>query len=200
MMNHFSLAQRVTYSYFTGMKALFDLDFKKAEELLSFSFNNCHPHMFKNQRLILLFLVPVKMLLGHMPSDMLLHKYDLLQFAPIVKAVKQGNIREMDKALECNADFFWNHGIYLILEKLKNIAYRNIFKKVSLILKTHQIPIDNFVSALIFCDNKDITPEEVHCILANLIYEGKIRGYISLQHQKLVISKQNPFPPLASSA
>jgi hypothetical protein len=35
---------------------------------------------------------------------------------------------------------------------------------------------------------------------ANLIFEGKIKGYISQQHQKLVVSKQTPFPPLASAA
>src|SRR5689334_21718350 len=43
MKSHFSLAQTVTYNYFTGMKSLFDSDYKKAEQLLSFAFNNCHP-------------------------------------------------------------------------------------------------------------------------------------------------------------
>ena len=40
----------------------------------------------------------------------------------------------------------------------------------------------------------DVDTDEVHCIISNLIYEGYIKGYISLQHQKLIISKQNPFP------
>jgi hypothetical protein len=198
MKNQFSLAQTVTYNYFTGMKSLFDSDYKKAEELLSFAFNNCYPESHKNHRLILIFLIPVKMLLGHMPSNYLLDKYNLQQFSPVIKAVKAGNLRELDSALESNADFFWNYGIYLILEKLKIIAYRNVFKKVSLVLKTHQIPISLFVTAIKHLHNDCVTSEEVHCILANLIFEGKIKGYISIQHQKLVISKQNPFPPLAS--
>lgn len=29
-------------------------------------------------------------------------------------------------------------------------------------------------------------------------FQGHIKGYISHQHQKLVVSKQNPFPPLSS--
>lgn len=41
-----------------------------------------------------------------------------------------------------NESFFIHCGIYLILEKLKIIAYRN------LLLKTHQIPIDAFLVAL----------------------------------------------------
>lgn len=70
---------------------------------------------------------------------------------------------------------------------------------------------------------EDVDIDEVQCILANLIYmvrskpgrtplmsaeeaalssvcllQGHIKGYISHQHQKLVVSKQNPFPPLSS--
>jgi len=40
--------------------------------------------------------------------------------------------------------------------------------------------------------------DEVECIVTNLIFEGKIKGYISHQHKKLVVSKQNTFPPLSS--
>ncbi|XP_054162434.1 PCI domain-containing protein 2-like [Oppia nitens] len=198
MMNQFSLAQTVTYNYFTGMKSLFDSDYKKAEELLSFAFNNCHPEAHKNLKLILIYLIPVKMLLGHMPSDQLLYKYDLQEFALVIRAVKDGNVRDLDEALETNAHFFWSNGIYLILEKLKMIAFRNICKKVSLMVTSHQIPIQVITTAMKYLYDEEINLEEVHCILANLIFEGKIKGYISLQHQKLVISKQNPFPALSS--
>lgn len=111
----------------------------------------------------------------------------------------QGNLRLLDKALERHSEFFWKYGIYLILEKLKIIAYRNVFKKVVLISKTHQIPISQFQIALNFLQDEETTIEEVHCILANLISDCKIKGYISLQFQKLVVSKQNPFPKLSTT-
>ena len=38
--------------------------------------------------------------------------------------------------------------------------------------------------------------DEIECVLANLIYQGYIKGYISHQHGKLVVSKGNAFPPL----
>ena len=60
----FDLAERVTYNYFLGMKHMFDSDYQKADELLSFSFRNCHPNSTKNRRLILTYLIPVKMLKG----------------------------------------------------------------------------------------------------------------------------------------
>ena len=63
---HFHMAERVTYNYFLGMKHMFDSDYRRADELLSFSFRNCHPHSVKNKRLVLIFLIPVKMLLGEL--------------------------------------------------------------------------------------------------------------------------------------
>ncbi|XP_074597207.1 PCI domain-containing protein 2 [Brevipalpus obovatus] len=196
----FSLAQQVTYNHYLGMKSMFDSDYKAADKLLTFAFEKCHPQSLKNKRLTLIFLIPVKMLLGTMPTIELLQKYDLMAFKPIVKAVKEGNLNDLDVALETHSDFFWKYGIYLILEKLKIIAYRNVFKKVCLIMKTHQVPVESFRVILNFLQNSNVSLEEVNCILANLIYEGKIKGYISLQHQKLVISKTNPFPPLATAS
>lgn len=199
IMEYFPIEERVTYNYFLGMKSLFDSDYKKAEELLSFSFENCPASSRKNKRLILIFLTPVKMLLGHMPREEALVRYDLEPFASLVKAVKEGNLRAFDSALEAEKDFFWKYGIYLILEKLRNILYRNIFKKVCLIEGGHQIPLHLFKAALDFLTGEPNDIEEIHCILANLIFENRIKGYISLQHQKLVVSKNNPFPPLAAA-
>jgi hypothetical protein len=45
---------------------------------------------------------------------------------------------------------------------------------------------------------EDIDLDETQCIIANLIFENKIKGYISNSHNKLVISKQNAFPSLAA--
>jgi len=133
-----------------------------------------------------------------MPTRGLLEKYKLNEFLPLVNAVKKGDLKGFDAALEENSDFLWKYGIYLILEKLRSIAYRNVFKKICLILDTHQIPISSFQVCLQYLQKEDIPLEEVHCILANLIYENKIKGYISLQHQKLVIAKKDPFPSLTT--
>ncbi|KAM6892575.1 LOW QUALITY PROTEIN: PCI domain-containing protein 2 [Xenentodon cancila] len=196
--NDYSPAQKVTYKYYVGRKAMFDSDFKPAEEFLSFAFHHCHRSSQKNKRMILIYLLPVKMLLGHMPTHQLLRKYDLMQFSDVTKAVSEGNLLLLNEALSRHETFFIRCGIFLILEKLKIITYRNLFKKVYLLLKTHQLPLDAFLVALKMMRVEDVDIDEVQCILANLIYMGHIKGYISHQHQKLVVSKQNPFPPLSS--
>lgn len=196
--NDFSRAQTVTYKYYVGRKAMFDSDFKPAEEYLSYSFDHCHRSSQKNKRMILIYLLPVKMLLGHMPTLQLLRKYDLMQFSDVTKGVREGNLLLLNEALSKHETFFIRCGIFLILEKLKIITYRNLFKKVYLLLQTHQLPLEAFLVALRMMKVDDVDLDEVQCILANLIYMGHIKGYISHQHQKLVVSKQNPFPALSS--
>jgi putative ubiquitin-RnfH superfamily antitoxin RatB of RatAB toxin-antitoxin module len=65
-----------------------------------------------------------------MPSKAVLEKYDLTQFIEVVEAVKQGNILQLNKAIQLHEVFFIKCGIYLLLEKLKMITFRNLFKKV----------------------------------------------------------------------
>lgn len=196
--DRFTLSQLITFRFYVGRKAMFDSDFKSAEEFLTFSFNRCHKASRKNKRLILIYLLPVKMLLGHMPKVQLLRKYDLMQFAEVASAVSSGNLLQLNEALERNEVFFIKCGIYLILEKLKIITYRNLFKKIYLIQNSHQLSINAFTAALKFMQVDGVDNDETSCIIANLIYENKIKGYISYQHQKLVVSKQNPFPTLSS--
>lgn len=194
----FSLSQQITYRYYVGRKAMFDSDYKAADEYLTYAFENCHKLSQRNKRLILIYLVPVKMLLGYIPSKQVLEKYDVIQFWDLVQAVCQGNLKLFDELMEKHEEFFIKCGIYLIVDKLKIIAYRNLFRKVYLILNTHQIPVDALQTALVSLGQTDVDLDETQCIVANLIYEGKIKGYISHQHRKVVVSKQNPFPPLTS--
>ena len=43
-----------------------------------------------------------------------------------------------------------------------------------------------------------LSMEEVECLVANLIYRGYVKGYISHAKRVLVLSKMNPFPALDS--
>ena len=138
------------------------------------------------------------MLLGYMPKQSLLEKYNLMEFWELVESVKRGDLSRLESVKAKHETFFIEAGIYLIVEKLKLLAYRNLFKKVYLALNTHQIPVQSLLVALQMHGLQDIDMDETECLVANLIYEGKMRGYISHQHKKLVIAKQNPFPRLSS--
>lgn len=196
--DQFPVDQQITYKYFVGRKAMFDSDYKSADALLSWAFARCPRRYATNKRMILIYLVPVRMLLGYMPCRAVLQQYDVLQFWELAAALRTGNVREFDEVIGRHEAFFIECGIYLIVEKLKTIGYRNLFKRVWLLTQSHQLDLLQFLEALRFVGETEMTLDETHCIVANLIFEGKIKGYISHQHNKLVVSKQNPFPALTA--
>jgi hypothetical protein len=107
--------------------------------------------------------------------------------------------------LKKNEDWYIQKGIYLVIEKMRWIAYRNFIKKTYIVLTkdklitTTQIPIDKY--CLPFLKKFDpisvtICIDELVVIIANLIHLGYIRGYISQKSNVLVVSKSNAFPPI----
>ncbi|EGC31284.1 hypothetical protein DICPUDRAFT_156889 [Dictyostelium purpureum] len=191
----YPLSQLITYRFFNGRLSVFNGAYKKAQQDLLFAFSKCPQTSFKNKRLILLFLVPMQLEQCKFPKKSLLEKYKLNQFIDIVQAIKTGNIKQFNDCLSTHQNFFISKGIYLILEKLKIICYRNLFKKVYLIHSGQRIPINNFLSALKWMENDSIDIDETECILSNLIYNGYLKGYIS-HKVALVVSPTNPFPKL----
>ena len=135
-----------------------------------------------------------------MPKQSLLLKYELKPFEELVGSVKQGNILKFNKDMMKYEDFFIESGVYLFLEKLKMTTYRNLFKTLARLLNTAQIPIEAYVDVLKFLNEDDMDNDVCQCILSNLIYEGKIKGYISHKYNKLVISKdfKVAFPRLST--
>jgi len=75
-LSRYPKSQQVTYKYYVGRKHLFDNDFQTAEKYLTFAFEHCHKKCQGNKRAILIYLIPVKMLLGQMPTLWMLQKYD----------------------------------------------------------------------------------------------------------------------------
>ena len=100
--------------------------------------------------------------------------------------------------LSRNQQLFIQHGSYLLIERAKIITYRNFFKRVAdLQGGPSKLDLKLFLRCL-SAIGMDMDMDEVECVLANLIYAGYIKGYISHQHGKLVVSKGNAFPELSA--
>lgn len=96
------------------------------------------------------YLIPVKLLLGQLPRASLLSRYGLAHYADIASAVRRGDVRALNGALEAHQEHFIRAGTYLLLEKLKAGVYRTLFKKIHNIqklrepTKAFQVPIGLF--------------------------------------------------------
>eukprot|EP01117_Protostelium_nocturnum_P019742 TRINITY_DN8632_c0_g1_i1.p1 TRINITY_DN8632_c0_g1~~TRINITY_DN8632_c0_g1_i1.p1 ORF type:complete len:423 (+),score=75.94 TRINITY_DN8632_c0_g1_i1:76-1344(+) len=195
----FPIGQVVTYKFYTGRLKMFNSQFKGAEEDLDFAFKRCSKLSLKNKKLILMYLIPVKILLGKMPTESLLDKYGFTQFQELVKAIQVGNLKSFSETLDKYQDFFIQKGTFLILEKSKILAYRSLFKRIVEVANNTKIPLSYFEKAFLVMGYQ-IEMEEIECILANLIFTNYMKGYISHSSKVIVVSKNNPFPQISSIA
>ena len=208
----YDAGQRVCYRYYTGRLAICDEDYPKAEADLSYAFAACNAAAARgsaaaqrNVRRILRYLVPVKLLRGRLPKAQLLAAAgpELALYGDVAGALRRGDVRALNAALEAGLATLVRQGTYLLLEKLRSGVYRQLLKKVHLIQRDRdpgrafQVHISLFQRALAMC-GVDLDLDECECVLANLIYRKYVKGYISHKARTLVLSKQQPFPPLQS--
>lgn len=197
----FPKRDKVTYMYYTGRLEVFNENFPAADQKLSYALINCNPRSEANIRMILKYLIPVKLSIGILPKDWLLEKYNLVEYSNIVQALRRGDLRLLRHALEEHEDQFLRSGVYLVLEKLELQVYQRLFKKIYIIQKqkdpskAHQMKLDVIVKALKWLE-MDMDVDEVECIVAILIHKNLVKGYFAHKSKVVVLSKQDPFPKL----
>lgn len=86
--------------------------------------------------MILQFLVPVKLLLGVMPSPQLIDAYALHEYTGLTDAIRRGDLQRFDAYLEQYQTQFIQQGVYLLIEKLRLVVLRNLIKKVYVHMRT----------------------------------------------------------------
>jgi nuclear mRNA export protein PCID2/THP1 len=122
-----------------------------------------------------------------------LEKYGLPEFTSLIEGIQKGDLRTFQNGLIKYQDGFIRQGTYLMLEKCKTVCYRNLFKRVYKILDKHQISLNHVASTFKWL-GMPMDLDEIECIMANLIFRGYVRGYLSHQKRILVLSKRDPFP------
>jgi hypothetical protein len=143
-------------------------------------------------------LIPCRLITKHnIPSEVLLSSYPRLQkiFAPLFACIKRGDLSGFDDALVAGEAEFVRRRIYLTLERGRDIALRNLFRKVFLVggfedlkegqtekdrVRKTRIPIANFAAAMKIGMAGDgsgelLENDEVECMLANMIYKVRMQ-------------------------
>ncbi|KAF9212257.1 COP9 signalosome (CSN) subunit [Podila verticillata] len=197
-LHRYPISHQVTFKYYTGVLSFYNDDFKSAEADLQFAFDHTPSISANNRRLILHYLIPTRLLRGSLPPTSLLSNFpDLKQiYEPIVIAIKTGNVRMFDEALATGSSRLVSLGTYLTVERARGVVVRVLFKKVYTAMnKSTKLEVSLFKTALAYV-GVDVDDEEVECMLANMIYKGYIRGYLSHEKSVLVLSQKDPFPSL----
>jgi hypothetical protein len=138
-------------------------------------------------RLILTYLIPCHLLTTHtLPTQALLAPYPKLQklFLPLSRCIKKGDLSGFDAALVAGENEFVKRRIYLTLERGRDIALRNLLRKVFIAggyeeakdptaapVRRTRIPVAEFGAAISIGSKETIESDEVECLLANMIYK-----------------------------
>ncbi|KAH8899423.1 protein CSN12 [Thozetella sp. PMI_491] len=191
----FPKSQQVTVKYYEGVLDFLEEHYERAEEHFTRAWNLCHKAAQKNKELILIYLIPCRLLTTHtLPTNELLEPYPRLQklFLPLVQCIRKGDLFNFDRTLQEGEDEFIKRRIYLTLERGRDIAMRNLFRKVFIAggfeeqkeadakpVRRTRIPIAEFVAAVrLSGQDEAIDSDEVECLLANMIY--KVSNVIAL--------------------
>lgn len=190
----FPVCDVAMYKYYIGRLKLFEDRYEEARDCLCFALNHCPKGNIKNRQRILASLVPVQMCLGVFPTAAIGNTYGLTELAQISTATKKGDIKTFNRVMNQHQCSFVRLGVYLVLEQVKILAYRNLFKSVYVLSNNSRLNLNTFEVALKWLGEQEVDLDEIECILANQIFQNKIKGYISHQKRFLVVSKTEPFP------
>lgn len=146
------------------------------------------------------YLVPCHLLTNHtLPSRKLLEPYPRLQklFLPLAQHIKKGELHAFDLDLQHGEDEFVKRRIYLTLERGRDIALRNLLRKVFIAggfedpklegdkpVRRTRVPIAEFATAISLGSQEAIDNDEVECLLANMIYKVS-QSHNVPQHQSV---------------
>ncbi|KAG7293311.1 hypothetical protein NEMBOFW57_003357 [Staphylotrichum longicolle] len=120
-----------------------------------------------------------------LPTEKLLAQYPRLQklFLPLCRCIKRGELHKFDLALQEGEDEFVKRRIYLTLERGRDIALRNLLRKVFIArgfeeakegekpVRRSRVPVAEFAAAISLGSQEKIDNDEVECLLANMIYK-----------------------------
>lgn len=193
---HFPLSQWVTFKYYTGRLAFIQGDMKEANTLLSFALKHCPASASQNLRLILKYLVPVRMTLGYLPHPSMLAKYNLRVYSQVADAMREGDLRTYREAMAKHQLEYIRSGVLLCMESLQLLVYRRLFMRTKLLVNHNNVPFRALSAAAAACGD-DSSQEEILCIMSRLISRGYLQGKLFLSEEMWVISsKAKPLAPL----
>ena len=198
---------KVSFKYYQGLLQMFQYEYLDSYKNLMFWVEHASKDDYEFQSKLQKFLVPLWILFGDYPSKDLLEEHKLTQYEDLTAACQNGDLALFEKTISENQENFLQANTYLMIEKLRNVVIRNIFKRICESQEMHHVDF----KVLLEMYNKELEQvqklglgdfyEEVNiwdleAILASLIHKGFIRGYISHENENIVMAKKDAFPEL----
>jgi COP9 signalosome complex subunit 12 len=113
-------------------------------------------------------------------------------------AIHTGNIRLFDSHFTEYSPVFLRRRVFLAIERSRQCCLRTLFQRAVTEYTGTRIPMEVFETAL-RVGGDPLDREETECFVANMIYRGWIKGYISRERGIVVLSAKEGFPKISGS-
>lgn len=183
----------------------------------------------KNKFRVRFFLAIASIVTGKMIPAEIMKEDKILEpmLSPIIESIQRGDPVALYHAVENNSTTFRRRGVYLILKQSKQLCSLMLIARVHRILADSaldpsRIPLSALVEAqkIIINEGKPLTEiasptrkkeyeesftlrhttsDTIGLAVTSLIAREWVRGYLSYEHQTLVLSKANPFPTMQTN-
>ncbi|CEP24733.1 unnamed protein product [Cyberlindnera jadinii] len=195
----------VTYLYYSGIIFCGDGDFITAYKKFKLAYQLCNKKDDKHAEAILLYLIPLKFVVTRQYPDFAkfakrLSVYSI--YKALFESVVSGDLSKFDKEFDELEIFFLKKNLYFAIETMRQYVILKLIKRIHLITGSPlhlsiRALTAGFEVSLYHNDTRNVTnfsSDETECLMANLIYEGHIKGYLSHSNGVCVLSKKDPFP------
>ncbi|KAJ2769293.1 hypothetical protein IWQ57_003167 [Coemansia nantahalensis] len=200
----FSRRDRTSYSYWLGRYYLVCYYVDLAREQLEYAFGACPAWHYRNKRAILRHLIAANMIRGRLPTQRLLAKYDMEPvYAELARCFRRGNVAGFERALVGSMELFRAQGNFLLLlERTKLLMFRNVLQRMCRIHAGSErgkiVAYRDILTAFqVATQNPAMDTLEMESILASLVSQKLVLGYL-FHHQRLLnLSRKMAFPAIA---
>lgn len=78
-----------------------------------------------------MYLVPLRIIRGHLPADELLDRFPDLKrlYMPFISAIRKGDLSGFDRALDNSEHTLLGLSLWLTLEKARELCMRSLFRR-----------------------------------------------------------------------
>lgn len=217
----------IAYLYFKGRLALYGQRFEEGLAALRQAYNLLPPFasasrvQCRNKYRVRFYLCMTCIITGRLIPSAVLQEDEVLQpmLTPLIGSLKRGDPVAFSNALDSFSSTFRRRGVYLLLQQCMH-RLCSLFLLARVHTAIEQLGGDNsrIPFALLERAQREVIREglqerqpeggmapppsadsQMALRMSQLIATGLIRGYISYEHQVLVLSKKLPFPTLVAT-
>lgn len=195
-LRQYPIAQQVEFKFYEGKFYLYENNLDMAYESLVTAFEKSYKDSLRNKKVILKYLIPLRILHGKYPTRELLDKYELQEYNGVIQAIRNGQVKDMEKILEVNQVKYIRNGVLLVMDLIKLLCYRNFFRRVYKIVKSSTLTFEVIKRALAIAGIKEVDDCRVFAIFNGLICYKWVRGQVNMMQKTVVFKEQNTFPSI----